>query len=438
MKKLGRYIFAMTAIAAATSAHALDIDQLLADRKAKIENAEAATPTRVITPQVSTRTLPSQSATFRGVREAEARGGSTNDNNAPVIELPTADNQAAIDLFVAENGFPTIESTSPGGSEDTIIINFEGAPVPVEMTFNELAYLQAKKERIAQYLYEQQELTESRALLRESQRAEKFELFKDQSIPLTVRELTELREAKRAEQIAMNTPLRPMNHNIRAIDINVDDPNPITVFVAPGLASSLVFFDSTGAPWPITGEVIGDSTAYTSQVITENRNIAVFNILRPFTSTNALLTLEGLSAPVVIRLVSNGQDNDDRLSVRVPRPGPLAEEALYFEQQFENQKAPLVDFLNKKSLEGGQTYQIDGVDADVSIRDGKMYIRTATQLVSPSWDSQLKSTTGLNVYEMAPTNRLLFSENGRLFEAEVKELDLFDIQYNKFPKRTLR
>jgi len=351
---------------------------------------------------------------------------------------------ANFDLYVAQNGLPeilddneyamakrdeeTIAKNSGKAKTKTIIITDNGLPVPVELTVGEFEFLQAKKETISQYLYENYELEEVRNLLREYHRREQFSKYMDEEIPLTAEEIMEYRVAKQREQIALNTRLDPISHHIRTTDVNVESPNPITIFVTKGLASSLVFFDSTGAPWPVEGEVIGDSNSYSSNIMTKNKNVVTFNIQREFSETNALITLEGIPTPLVFKLVSNGKDNDDRLSARLPIPGPNANVKLYMEQQFENKDPYMVELMNNHTVDFGKEYKLVGVNGKVFVNDDKMYVKTFEKLVSPAWTRQLQSTTGYNLYELKPSTKLLFNIDGNIVQAKVEGIDFFMIK----------
>jgi hypothetical protein len=341
------------------------------------------------------------------------------------------------DLYVADNGIPKISETSPYAAAikeeakkpkvKTLIINDNGLPVPIELTIGEFEFLQAKKESISQYLYENYELKEVRDLLREYHREQSFDKLMDKEIPLSSEEITELRVAKENEQIALNTRLRPINNHIRTTDINVESPIPVSIFVSKGLASSLVFFDSTGEPWPVEGDVIGDSSAYESNIM-NSKNVVTFNILKEFTETNALITLEGMSTPLVFKLVSNGKDNDDRLSARMQTPGPNAKVTLYMDQQFENKDPYMVELMNNSFTEQGDQYRLKGISGKVFINGNKMYVKTFEKLVSPAWMGEMKSSTGYNLYELKPTSKLLFNVDGRIVQVKVEGIDFFTVK----------
>jgi hypothetical protein len=346
------------------------------------------------------------------------------------------------DLYVSDNGIPKIAESSPYAEAikeeakkpkvKTLIINDNGLPVPIELTIGEFEFLQAKKESISQYLYENYELKEVRDLLREYHRAQNFDKLMDKEIPLSAQEIMELRVAKQNEQIALNSRLRPINNHIRTTDINVESPVPVSIFVSKGLASSLVFFDSTGEPWPVEGEVIGDSTAYASSIM-KSKNVVTFNILKEFTETNALITLEGMSTPLVFKLVSNGKDNDDRLSARMQTPGPNAKVTLYMDQQFENKDPYMVELMNNTFSQQGEEYRLKGISGKVFINGNKMYVKTFETLVSPAWTRQLESTTGYNLYELKPTSKLLFNVEGRIVQAKVEGIDFFTVKQLETP-----
>jgi hypothetical protein len=389
----------------------------------------------------------SQAMTPTAVRASERAPTSVNkkskEKNASEYKLSqNGVKDGNFDLYVSDNGIPKIAESSPYAAAikeeakspkvKTLIINDNGLPVPIELTIGEFEFLQAKKESISQYLYENYELKEVRDLLREYHREQSFNQLMNEEVPLSAQEIMELRLAKQNEKIALNSRLRPINHHIRTTDINVESPIPVSIFVSKGLASSLVFFDSTGEPWPVEGEVIGDSSAYASNIM-NSKNVVTFNILKEFTETNALITLQGMSTPLVFKLVSNGKDNDDRLSARMQTPGPNAKVELYMNQEFENKDPYMVELMNNSFTEQGVRYQLDGISGKVFINGNKMYVKTFETLVRPGWYRELKSTTGYNLYELKPTSRLLFNVDGGLVQAKVIGIDFFAVKQLENP-----
>ena len=364
------------------------------------------------------------------------------------------------DLYVRDNGLPPAIDNSPlsytdgnfttgsdaNSSEDkpankpkkkearrTIIVTHDGLPTPIEMTVGELEFLNARKEHLSQYLYENYQLKDIRNILREYNKDKAFDKYMDDQIPISPGNITKYRREKEKESRAMNARLAPVNHHLRTINVRIENERPIQMFVVRGMASSLVFFDSTGAPWPIEGVSIGDSSAFSASVNNADKNVLEFTIIRDFAESNALVTLKGMSVPFVITMVSNGKDNDDRLSARLPQLGPNAEVSMFIEKEFENKNDYMIDLMNGKTLEGAKQYRLSGVQGQVYLLGDKMLVKTFENLVRPGWSSQARSSTGYNIYEVRPTTELLFAVGGKLITAKVENLTFHDIKYAKSP-----
>ncbi len=64
---------------------------------------------------------------------------------------------------------------------------------------------------------------------------------------------------------------------------------------------------------------------------------------------------------------------------------------------------------------------VQGVDARTKVwtHSGQYFVRTPLVLLSPAWNSSVKSSDGMNVYAMNEASVLLLSDNGRMVQAYV-------------------
>lgn len=291
-----------------------------------------------------------------------------------------------------------------------------------EMSAFERDLVNKKRHILMKYLYEEQELEQLRSILSEQSRSNSFENTLRSRVPFSPAEIEQLRrldmDAKRAENSPLN---KSVEFDIRTIDIDVDAPKPILINVASGYASSIVFYDQAGNPWPIEGDIIGDEGSFTSRMISKDQHIAVFEIKRDFAESNALINLEGLSVPIVIRLSGNDGKVDSRLSIRLPKFGPNSEVQPFVHEQLENASPNMLDVLNGDRLPSSKRFELHGVPGEVTYKDGMLYIRTRANLLSPPWKSSVVSPTGYKVYEISPVTDLLFSIDGEMRNATIEK-----------------
>ncbi|MNM41274.1 hypothetical protein D3C81_520900 [compost metagenome] len=316
-------------------------------------------------------------------------------------------------------------SAAKPAEKDVVTID-EG--LSTELTASERELIDKKRHSLVKYLYEQQELDSARKILSEDNRKSAYEETKRDRIPLSPDEILELRrmdnDAKRAE----NSPIRNsgVKLEIRTLDLDVDAPKPIILNVAPGYASSIVFYDQTGAPWPIDGDIIGDAESFGSKGISKQKHIAVFEITREFAQSNALINLEGLSVPIVVKLVGHDGVVDSRLSIRIPKMGPGAEIQPFVHDQLENASADMLNVLNGDKISGSKRFELVGVPGEVTYKDDTLFIRTRANLISPPWKRSVVSPTGYKVYELPPVTNLLFSVDGEMKNATIEKA--FDVK----------
>lgn len=297
--------------------------------------------------------------------------------------------------------------------------------IPVNLSPAEMALINAKREAIVQYLYEAQELSGLRNVLRQSEHEMSVQDTLRDQVPLSPEDIRVVRQALRESALAENAPLvTPPELQMRTVDLNIDGQVPLEVRVARGYSSSIVFFDETGAPWPLqTGvDAVGDATAFSAQTVSELGHVATFQVIKEFAQSNALIVLEGLPVPVVLRLIGSDKVVDSRLSVRIPRHGPNAKVQAVYRNEVDNAPPEMMSFLNGESLSGSVQYHLDGVPGEVVKSGNVLYLRTRASLISPPPIRSIVSASGYNVYTLPPVTHLLFSVEGELREANIETM----------------
>ncbi|EGR3309422.1 hypothetical protein DC888_24220 [Vibrio parahaemolyticus] len=311
--------------------------------------------------------------------------------------------------------------------EQTITFkNDQGFMMASDFTPEELQLLRQKKDVLIKYLYEQEQLEKLRSVLKEEERRKNWESTKESSYPLTPQEVIELRKLSKNIEESQNKPLQNIKNQIRTVNLDVGASEPVTINVVKGLASSVVFYDETGAPWPIEGEIIGDVTAFKRHKIGDRQNIAGFEVVRNFAESNALIHLKGLDVSIVIRLVGSDTVNDSRLSVRIPKPGPHAKLIPVATQTVGVNDPLLVSVANGEFIQNSKRYEIEGVEATAFFKDGYLYIRSKHQLVIPLPKEAQTTPSGYLVYKVPATEDFLFLVDGEMIEASIKES--FDVK----------
>lgn len=277
--------------------------------------------------------------------------------------------------------------------------------------------IEEKKDAILYLLFENNELEPYLEALREQKKERlKKEEFESR-FPFTTHEIKERREATLLYEKAANEPISEKNILITEEPYDPDSKGTIEINVAANNPSSLSFFDYEGNPWPISGDIIGDPNAFTSTVFTENKNVAVFSILKRFAGSVALIHLEGLQNLVVVKLIGNESTIDSDKRIRVNRLSPLAEnDIVSISNENSSQHNPIFDKLlsGEYSDIGTELEVVNNPNRNnVYIRyNGNVYLRVKHSVVFPMPISHHVSSNGFNLYKLNDTNTITMNVSG--------------------------
>lgn len=328
------------------------------------------------------------------------------DDASQGAESDQSSKESQVDLQQAEN---------PVQSDSGVQVN----PME-ELTAADKLYIEQKGKALYRYLYEKKQLEELDALLHESVRETALRNEKAKTFPMNPDEISDWRSINQQVEQATNAPISgPVDFKIKTIDIDVDAPKPIQILVAKGYSSSIMFFDETGAPWPIDGDIIGDKSSFESSPFGDSTHVGVFKIHKSFSESNALINLKGMNVPIVIRLTGSESVIDSRVSVRIPKFGPNANTGSFTRGEINNANPDILSVLNGDKLNSAKMFQLNGVAGTVWYKEGTLYVRTLATLMSPPWKSHVTSPTGYNVYELPPVVNLLFAVDGQMKDATI-------------------
>jgi hypothetical protein len=345
---------------------------------------------------------------------------------------------SSIDLNSKVTNSQSVESTqkvTEGGDSEPLPsptgIEISVGGYGTTLTNDEAGLIDRKAHVLTRHLYEEGELEGLRQLLEENNRAKVLDKAIQDRYPLTPEELLKMKKLEVESLQVINKPLQtPVDMGIRTITLDVDAPQAINLNVSTGFSSSIVFYDQSGSPWEIDGDIINNNPAFTASVQSSGRHVALFEITDAFSESNALINLKDLSTPVVIRLVGSEGKVDSRLSVRIPQFGPLSSNYQPFiHDQLENSTGDIISVLNGDKLPNGRRYELEGVAGEAVYASGSLFIRTRANLLVPPWKRSVTHPSGYKVYEVPPVTALLFSVDGVEKEATIEKSINVDISY---------
>jgi intracellular multiplication protein IcmK len=194
---------------------------------------------------------------------------------------------------------------------------------------------------------------------------------------------------------------------------------PPAIRLAQGYISSLVFVDSTGAPWPIAAFDNGDPKAFNIQWEAKS-NILLIQAQKPYTYGNMAIRLKGLNTPIMLTLVPGQKVVDYRVDLHVSGIGPNTKHLPVGTGLPNSANELLLHVLDGVAPPGSALLKVSGsAHCEAWSLGAKLYVRTRFTLLSPGWVSHMTSADGMHAYELQKTPSLLVSQYGKPVEVKI-------------------
>lgn len=250
-----------------------------------------------------------------------------------------------------------------------------------------------------------------------------FESMEQQLFPLNPEQLVKLHQMYNKKEFAESSPAGvPPKPTATSQFVNLSPGStPPVIRLAQGFVSSLVFLDSTGAPWPISAYDLGDPAAFNIQW-DHTGNTLMIQALKLYNYGNLAVRLRGLNTPVMLTLIPGQKAVDYRVDLRVQGYGPNAKGLLMDEGLPPSANNVLLHVLDGVPPNGSQRLTISGGDARGWILNDKMFVRTNLTILSPGWIASMTSADGTHAYEMLKSPVLLVSWHGKVMQLKVEGL----------------
>lgn len=243
-------------------------------------------------------------------------------------------------------------------------------------------------------------------------------------LPLKPEEIREVLGVFKESRKAAETPIVYPEPKIHVQNVSLDPSvTPPVIKLMPGHVTTITMLDQTGEPWPI--QDISFAGAF--DVTPPESGGHVMRVV-PRTAHgigNMSIRMVDLITPITFSLRTDLGETYYRFDARIPKYGPLA-------------KAPIIEHGGLSTTAGGETLMqvLEGVPPQGATRlsvsgddgqtrawmvDKRIYVRTPLTLLSPTWDSSVRSADGMTVYTLASAPVLLLSDNGRMVRAVIRE-----------------
>ena len=250
-----------------------------------------------------------------------------------------------------------------------------------------------------------------------------FRSITQDAFPLNPEQINTLRnmldQTQRAQAAApYKAPPAPTSTSLN-IDLAPGAVPPV-VRLSKGFVSSLVFIDSTGAPWPIDSFDLGDPTAFNISWDKKGNTLMV-QARQDYSYGNLAVNLKNLNTPVMLTLVPGQRVVDYRVDMRVPGQGPQATVAIGDDlpAPADNQ---LLNVLNGIAPMNGRRLKTENDFAQVWMVGNELYLRSDYVLLSPAWVAKMSSADGMNAYKLQPSPLVLLMRHGQIVSVKIEGL----------------
>lgn len=247
---------------------------------------------------------------------------------------------------------------------------------------------------------------------------------KAKQYPFSPDEIIQNRVKQNEMERANNIPIVNAKQVITSENLDIDAPKPIIIRTAPSKVSSVIFFDASGAPWPIEYAYPGDDQMFTIAKTGSEMNVATIIAGKDFVQSNAIIGLVGLPTTIVFELQSDQKAIDSRKSLRLAQLGPKAKPmTIASDSVIETLPEELLTLINGSKISGSKLMKLEGVKSGHAYSyNDYIYVSSKYPLRWPAWLNSGKSPTGTYVYKLHGTARnLIFSVDGEKAYAKIKD-----------------
>jgi len=250
--------------------------------------------------------------------------------------------------------------------------------------------------------------------MEELKNAQAFDYLLQEVLPLSPDQIKRLHKYyDKTVEAAATSPVTPPTPQFSSIPVSLDPGStPPVIRLSTGFVSSVLFVDSSGAPWRITAYSIGDPAAFNIQW-DQKSNALFIQSMKQYSHGNLAVRLEGLDTPVMITLVSGQRQVDFRVDLQIPGRGPNAIAPVVETAINANVNPILLNILDGIPPIDSIKLGVIGAPGDAWLNDNKVYFRTRLTVLSPAWVASVSSADGTHVYELMVTPYIMGSENGK-------------------------
>ncbi|HDO7154540.1 DotH/IcmK family type IV secretion protein [Yokenella regensburgei] len=186
-------------------------------------------------------------------------------------------------------------------------------------------------------------------------------------------------------------------------------------------ASTVMFTDNTGAPWPLAAPPYNaNSDGFTVNYIPDS-SVMTVQARRQYDRGNITVYLKGLAVPIIVDVTSGEASNkaasrviDTRLDLRIPQRGPQAKKMPAPQSKIGLNDPTLQAFLDGVPPKDARRLKTEGAVPDTQVwqMGDDLFIRTRSEL-RDAFEQTLSSGDGTWLYKLPLTPEVAFSHAGK-------------------------
>lgn len=244
-----------------------------------------------------------------------------------------------------------------------------------------------------------------------------FKRAVDASFPLSPEQIERLGEVEDSIDRAVGSRRPPSVSTTTVHATTRPGAAPPRILLTDDFVTSLTFLDNTGAPWPISRALAGNSKMFGVEVPPAAGNVAIIAPLRKYATSNLFVLLEGNSVPIMVTLENNRTAAYYNVNLVLDQKGPKA-----MKEEVRPPADPIDDSFMRAILDGAggvtpgiRQVKISGSASSTAfIAASKFYLRTPYSLIFPNNNTASMRSGGIRVYELPITPLITVAdENGR-------------------------
>lgn len=342
-------------------------------------------------------------------------------------ETNSSAQQALEQLRMLQKRLSPTQATNNGGGDSLYQEDEKTATNTLQQTLGQVSDTAAQASHVKQQQKEEKRAADATEMMaadeKEAFEEAAFDGVTEQMFPLSPEQIVRIKQKYHSSQYAQESPVgTPPKPTATSQFVNLSPGStPPVIRLSQGFVSSLVFLDSTGAPWPISAYDLGDPAAFNIQW-DKTSNTLMIQASKLYTYGNLAVRLRGLNTPVMLTLIPGQKAVDYRVDLRVQGLGPNAKSMPLEEGIPPAANDLLLSVLDGVPPPGSSRLTISGGDARAWLFNDRMYVRTNLTILSPGWIGSMTSADGMHAYEMQKSPVLLVSWHGKVMQLKVEGL----------------